>query len=151
MSVATWLRGAAADERLRFLVIGGANTVFSTALFIVFDLWFGARVPSVVPLLLAWAISVVCVFFLHRRFTFRVRGHVLRDLGRFVLVNSGTVAVNAVLLAIVSDWLGWPRIPWQLAITAVMVVASFVGHKYFSFRRSAAELAAQEPERAADE
>lgn len=131
------------DQRVRFLIIGGANTVFSTGLFIGFDLWFGSKVLSIVPLGLAWIISLVCVFFLHRRFVFQVHGHVWRDLARFAAVNSGTLAINAAVLTVVSDVLKWPRIPWQLTITAVMVVATFIGHKYFSFHRTEEELAEQ--------
>ncbi|PFG17737.1 putative flippase GtrA [Propionicimonas paludicola] len=136
----SWWRRLLADQRVRFLIVGGANTVFSTALFIGFDLWFGRMVYSFVPLVLAWVISLVCVFFLHRGLVFRVHGHLLRDLGRFAVVNSGTLAINIGALFVVSDLLGWPRIPWQLGITAAMVVASFIGHKYFSFKRTSAEL-----------
>lgn len=124
-----------ADQRVRFVLVGGVNTVLSTALFIVFQLWFGDRVYSFVPLGLAWIISLVCVFFPHRLLVFRVRGHVLRDFGRFVLVNAGTFGVNVGVLFLASDVLGWPRIPCQLVITAVSVVISFLGHKHFSFRR----------------
>lgn len=138
----SWWRRLLANQKVRFLIVGGANTAFSTGLFIGFDLWFGRYVYSFVPLGLAWIISLVCVFFLHRSLVFNVRGHVLRDLGRFALVNSGTLAINAAALFVVSDLLGWPRIPWQLGITAVMVVASFIGHKYFSFKRTASELEA---------
>ena len=124
-----------ADQRVRFVLVGGVNTVLSTALFIVFQLWFGDRTYSFVPLGLAWIISLVCVFFPHRLLVFKVRGHVLRDFGRFVLVNAGAFGINVGVLFLASDVLGWPRIPSQLVITAVSVVISFLGHKHFSFRR----------------
>ncbi len=123
------------DQRVRFVVVGGINTVLSTGLFIAFQLWFGDRVYSFVPLGLAWIISLLCVFFPHRWLVFRVRGHVLLDFGRFVLVNAGTFGVDVSALFLASDVLGWPRIESQLAITAVVVVFSFLGHKHVSFRR----------------
>jgi putative flippase GtrA len=130
------LRALVEDRRFRFLVIGGLNTVFATALFIAFELWFGSLVYSFVPLGLAWIISLVSVFFLHRSLVFHVRGHVLRDLARFALVNASALAVNAGLLFLASDVLGWPRIPCQLVITAGTVAISYLGHKHFSFHRS---------------
>lgn len=138
-----WLRRLLDDQVVRFVVVGGLNTAVSTGLFIGFDLWFGRFVYSFVPLLAAWAISLVGAFFLHRGLVFAVRGHVLRDLGRFALVNSGALGINVAALFVASDIFRWPRIPAQLAITAVIVTVSFVGHKYFSFRRTDAELQAQ--------
>lgn len=123
------------DQRVRFVVIGGTNTLLSTGLFVTFQLWFGDRVYSFVPLGLAWAISVIVVFFPHRWLVFRVRGHLLLDFGRFVLVNAGTFGVNVGALLLASDVLRWPRIPSQLAITAIVVVFSFLGHRHLSFRR----------------
>jgi putative flippase GtrA len=123
------------DERFKFLLIGGLNTVFSTLLFIWFELWFGRFVPSFVPLTLSWVISLVSVFWVYRRFVFHVHGHVIGDLLRFALVNLSTLLINMGLLFIVSDFLGAPRIPAQLVITAATVLINYVGHKYFSFRR----------------
>ena len=123
------------DARFKFLLIGGLNTVFSTLLFILFELWFGRFFPSSVPLTLSWVISLVSVFWVYRRFVFHVQGHVMVDLFRFALVNLSTLLINMGLLFIVSDLLGAPRIPAQLVITAVTVLINYVGHKYFSFRR----------------
>lgn len=139
------IRRLLADQRVLFVLIGGANTVYSTALFIGFELWFGHRVPSFVPLILAWSISLISVFFVYRVFVFKVKGHVLRDLARFALVNLSALAVNTVLLFLVSDLLGAPRIPAQLVITAFTVIISYVGHKYFSFRRAGPEFPGATP------
>jgi putative flippase GtrA len=141
------LRTLTGDQRVRFLVVGGLNTGFSLVLFVVFELWFGTKVYSFVPLCLAWLISLVCVFFLHRRVVFRVRGHVFRDLARFAAVNAGTLAINVGVLFVVSDLLGWPRIPWQVGITAATVVVSYLGHTYFSFHRTPEERLAGQRDR----
>lgn len=123
------------DQRFRFVLVGGINTVLSMGLFIALDAWLGTRVPSIVPLVTAWTISVVCVFFVQRAFVFKVSGHVLRDLVRFVTVNLGALGANIALLFVASDLLHAPRVPAQLAITVVVVVFSYLGHKHFSFHR----------------
>ncbi|MSR99229.1 GtrA family protein [Arthrobacter sp. BL-252-APC-1A] len=127
-------------EKVAFLIVGGANTVFSTLLFIALDLLYGRYVPSFVVLGSAWLISLIAVFFVYRRLVFRVTGHVLRDLARFALVNLTALLVNMVLLFVASDLLGAPRIPAQIIITCLTVFINYFGHKYFSFRRKPAEV-----------
>lgn len=133
------------DRRFRYLVVGGINTVLSMALFVALDAWLGTRVPSVVPLVLAWTISVLCVFFVQRAFVFRVSGHLLRDLARFVLVNAGALGVNIVLLFLAADLFGAPRVPAQLVITVITVIASYLGHKHYSFSRTSDQPTATDP------
>lgn len=124
------------DQRVAFLLVGGANTAFSTGLFIVLALAF-ERAPSFILLSVSWLVSLVAVFFAYRRLVFRVSGHFWLDLGRFALVNLASLLVNVVLLSFFADFLSFPRIPTQLAITALSVIISYFGHRYFSFRRKA--------------
>lgn len=138
------------DQRFRYLLVGGINTVLSMALFVALDAWLGTRVPSVVPLLLAWTISVTCVFFFQRSFVFHVTGHLLRDFGRFVMVNLGALGVNVVVLFVAADLCRAPRVPAQLAITVVTVVLSYLGHKHYSFRRTPIDQGSPDDESAQD-
>jgi putative flippase GtrA len=126
------------DQRVLFLLVGGANTAFSTGMFIMLALYF-PDTPSAVLLTVAWAVSLVTVFFVYRRLVFRVSGHLLRDFFRFVLVNLSSLLINITFLFLASDVLGYPRIPSQIAITVVSVVVSYFGHRYFSFRRTEPE------------
>lgn len=124
------------DQRVLFLLVGGANTAFSTALFSVLVLMFGPQVPSVLSLGIAWVVSLVLVFFVYRRLVFRVSGNGWRDFIRFTSVNVGSLLLNMGALALLADVLGLPPIPTQVAITVLVVVFNYVGHKHFSFRRS---------------
>lgn len=122
------------DQRVAFLLVGGANTAFSTGLFIVLALAF-PQSPSFVLLTASWLVSLISVFFVYRKLVFRVKGHVWLDLGRFALVNLTSLLVNIVLLSLFADILQFPRIPTQIAITVLSVCISYFGHRYFSFRR----------------
>lgn len=122
------------DQRVAFLLVGGANTAFSTGLFIVLALAF-PQTPSFVLLSVSWTISLIAVFFVYRKLVFRVKGHVWLDLGRFALVNLTSLLVNVALLSLFADLLKFPKIPTQLAITLLSVVISYFGHRHFSFRR----------------
>ncbi len=132
------------DQRVAFLIVGGVNTLIGFGLFVAFDLAFGRAVDraigpilgSLVTLACAHVISVLIAFVLYRRFVFRVRGHVLRDLARFESVYLVAIGVNAVLLPALVGF-GAPRIPAQAAIVVLTTVISYLGHRFFSFRRPA--------------
>lgn len=123
------------DQRVLFLIVGGANTVFSTALFAALVLMLGPSVPSAISLGIAWAVSLVLVFFVYRRLVFRVSGNAWRDFLRFTSVNIGSLLLNALALTLLADVAGLPPIPTQIVITVMVVVFNYVGHRYFSFRR----------------
>jgi putative flippase GtrA len=74
---------------------------------------------------------------MHRRFVFRVQGHVLRDLARFWTVYLTGAGINIVALAALVE-LGMGRIPAQVIIVACTTLLSYFVHRHFSFRRGAA-------------
>lgn len=123
------------DQRVLFVLVGGINTVFSTALFAFLSWSLGPRVPSAASLFIAWVVSLLLVFNVYRHLVFRVSGHVLRDFFRFVGVNVVSFMINAGALTLLVEGAGFPPIPTQIAITFVVVVFNYLGHKYFSFRR----------------
>lgn len=123
------------DQRVLFVLVGGANTLFSTALYAALVLLLGHRIPAVGCLLIAWSISLILVFIVYRRLVFRVAGHFWRDLVRFASVNLASLLLNSLLLVAATEVAGLHPIYSQIAITCFIVVFNYVGHKYFSFRR----------------
>lgn len=127
---------------MRFLLVGAFNTGFAFLLFAALEATAGrsldrAGLPlagSLVPLLGSYAVAVLVAFALYRRLVYRVHGHVLRDLGRFVSVYVVSITVNAVLLPVLVA-VGVPRLGAQAMLVAVITVVSYVGHGRFSFRR----------------
>lgn len=137
------LSRAVADERIRFLVIGGFNTVFGFLMFVVVDVTAGRAldrndlpvVASVVTVLVSHLVASVVAFFLYRRLVFKVEGNLVVDFLRFQTVYLVPLLVNLIVLPSVVE-LGAPRIPAQAVIVVVMTIVSYLGHKFFSFRRS---------------
>ena len=129
------LRRLLADERARFLVIGGINTFVAFGLFAAFEAAFGGR--YLLSLLLSYIVATMLAFVLHRRFTFAVSGRasLLADFVRFESVYVVMLAVNAVLLPVLVELVGWPSLAAQAAIIVVTTIMSYLGHKFFSFRR----------------
>jgi len=133
------------DQRVAFLVVGGINTVVGFAIFVacsesvgqVVDHRSGTVAGTLVTLGISHVLGVLFAFVMHRRFVFRVQGHLLRDLARFWSVYLVAGAINLVALPLLVE-LGLHRIPAQAIIVAASTVLSYFGHRHFSFRRSAA-------------
>lgn len=123
------------DQRSLFVMVGAANTVFATLLFAGLVLLFGPRVPSVVSLVIAWLASLLTGFFAHRILVFRVSGRILPDLVRYAGVNYVTLLVNAGALGLLSDVMGLHPIPVQIGIVCFVIVFTYFGHRFFTFRR----------------
>jgi len=134
------------DQRVAFLIVGGINTVFGFGVFILFDLTVGRAldvsagqvVGSLVTLALAHVAGVLFAFVLYRKFVFKVSGHLWKDLARFESVYLVSLAINAVVLPVLVQ-LGMERIIAQGLITLATTIVSYLGHRYFSFRRKAAD------------
>ena len=134
------------DQRVAFLIVGGINTVIGFSIFVacsetvghIVDQRYGKVAGTLVTVGISHVLSVLFAFVMHRRFVFRVRGHVLRDLARFESVYLTALAINAVALPVLVE-LGVNRILAGAIIMACTTLLSWFGHRHFSFRRSAAE------------
>jgi putative flippase GtrA len=127
------------DQRIAFLLVGVLNTVISLAAFSVLSqfvhTWGGDA-----AVLGAQLVAIPCAFILHRRFVFRVSGHILRDLRRFALVNVIPISVNLAVLPVLTKGFGVPVLIAQVSFTIVWVIGSYLLHRSFSFRRTAADV-----------
>jgi putative flippase GtrA len=126
--------GLLGDQRVRYLAVGGYNTVSSYLLFVGLELAFGDVVNYLVLLVVAMVLSVLQAFVLHRRFVFHATdGHWPGQLLRFSQVYAGAFAVNLALLPVLVDVVGLPVIEAQGVLVFTTVTASFVGHRRWSF------------------
>jgi putative flippase GtrA len=123
------------DERVAFLLVGGFNTVLGTAWFALFYLLWGHTIPYPVVLIIAWAVQLPIAFTLHRKLVFKVSGNLLPDFSRYTLVNLVPLLANMLLLPLVVETTPLQPIVAQILVTIVITVATYTGHKFFSFRR----------------
>lgn len=148
-----WLLRVVTDRRVAFLLVGAVNTAIGFVAFFGFDdlwnalrpSWFDAFGPAragwvhnTVVLACAHVVTVVCAFVLYRTLVFRVRGQVWRDLVRFESVYLGSIALNWVLLNLMTEWLGMVPKVAQTIIVVLQAFVSWFAHKHFSFRRTPA-------------
>lgn len=127
------------SEQVRFLLVGGVNTVVGYLLFVVAYLFLGSRIGYLGALLASYVVAVAIAFVLHRRVTFRAHGSgsILLDFVRFVGVYAVSLSLNAVLLPLLVEAARVPPLLAQALSVVVTTTVSYVGHKWFSFRRAA--------------
>jgi len=130
-----------ADQRVRFLLVGGVNTIVGYGLFSLVQLLAGRYISYIGSLLIAHALASVLAFVLYRRWVFRVQGTPVADFLRFQVVYLVPLAANVVALPLLVAVAGWNVYLAQATIVVVSTVVSFLGHRFFSFRRSTVEAA----------
>lgn len=124
-------------QEVAFALVGGFNTAFGIALTVWWLAVLDDRWPPAVAVILAYTIGIFTAFVLQRTLVFRVRGRLVRDFLGFVVVNSGGLLLNTILLTAAVQVAHLPRTASAVAIMAIVAVVSFFGHRYISFRRPA--------------
>ena len=124
------------DERVRFLIVGGVNTVIGYGLFAGIQLTAGQVIGYIGSLYIASVIATIIAFVLHRRFTFRVTGNVVRDFLRFASVYVVSLAINTAVLPILVELVHLDPLIAQAVTIVITTLLSYTGHKLFSFRRA---------------
>lgn len=122
-------------REVRFLMVGGVNTVVGLVAFAAFYTWWGGTLHYLGALALAYAVGIVIGFYLQRRVVFAIEGNVLIDFIRYTGVQLVSLALNSILLPVSVEVLHAPVLPAQVVTLAAVVVASYFGHLLFSFRR----------------
>ncbi len=125
------------DQRVRFLLVGGFNTMIGFGLFVVIELVIGRHTSYWVSLYSAYAFGVVISFLLHRRYTFQVAGtgHFFLDFIRFQSVSLVALAFNTIALPLLVELGQLAPILAQAIVVGITTVTSYIGHKFFSFKR----------------
>ena len=121
-------------QKFCFLLVGFANTVFGYLLFAVLLLAAGEE-HYVLTGVVSHFIATTSSFALYRTYVFGPRGRVLLDYLRFQLTYTLILALNLASLIALVDLLDWPVLVAQAVCLCLVAVSSYLGHKYFSFRR----------------
>ena len=121
-------------EQVLYLMIGAWNTVFGYLIWALFQYLLHDYIYYLVILVLAWFPAVLNAYIGYRVVVFRSKGSVWRELPRFSLVYVGTLVVSLIGLPILLRVLPFSIYVTQALFTAAMVVASYLAHKFFSFK-----------------
>lgn len=136
--VRKWLRFVAGDEGrpIRFLLVGGWNTVFGIAVFTA--LWHLTR-P--IELHYAWVavlsnlIAVTAAYVAYRLFVFQTTGPVLVEYARFWASYAFIIGAQFAGLALCVSILHVQPVLANILVVGVSVLISWILHNHFTFRR----------------
>ena len=134
-------------QLLRYLLVGGWNTLFGYTCFFLMNRWLSHMLPAysyIAASLASNLISITVAFLGYKWFVFRTKGNYVREWSRSLIVYSGMIVFSAVALGpLVGLIRHTTRFQTQApylaaAIVAVFtVISSFFGHKHLSFRETA--------------
>jgi putative flippase GtrA len=129
----------------RYILVGAFNTGFGYGLFVALNYLFrrlgvyGSEIAS----LLSNVIAITVAFLGYKWFVFRTQGNYLGEWLRCISVYGTSMVFSLIMLPpltlLLRRWFGATQTASNLAaaiLTFVTVVASYFGHKHFSFRRS---------------
>lgn len=127
------------NEKFRYLIVGGINTLLGFGLFSVCQLLFGKSIGYLGSLYLAQLIASIVAFVNYKKTVFNVRGNLILDFIRFQAVYVVPLLINTLLLPIFVQAFNWNVYLAQGFTTLILAVGLYFAHKYFSFRRKPAE------------
>lgn len=122
-----WMRF---PEKIRYLLVGGYNTVISYALYALF-LWGWGR-PQL-ALFLSFFISSVNSYWTQKIYVFNTRGNVLREYIRCLCSWGVSYLLNVALLEGLL-WLKWNEYFAQFIALAFVTINSYLMLKYIAFQ-----------------
>jgi len=122
------------DPRVRYLVVGGSNTVVGFAAYAV-ALALVGHSNYWIALLISHSIGTTLAFVLYRRFVFLVSGRIFADYLRFQMVYLGALSLNIFFLFVFVQLLQADPLASQGGLLALIAALTYLAHKFFSFRR----------------
>lgn len=92
--------------------------------------------PHIASLCIVFPITLFTGFWLNKHVTFTQSSlHGVRQFVRYVMIVAVNLAVNYFGLKLLVETVGWYPTPSKICITLFTVIISFLGQKYFTFRR----------------
>jgi putative flippase GtrA len=129
-------------EKLRFLVVGGWNTLFSIGVLWLLDHYIpydqGSVIQKGLVLVVQWVIAVSQNFLTFKFLVFRSKGSWIREYLRIYVTYLATFVIQSVLTLTISGVFGLSVFWANLPTTFVVMIVSYVGHKHFTFRDAGA-------------
>jgi putative flippase GtrA len=122
------------NDKIRFLLVGGYNTLFSFSLFCLLQTLFGSIFHYIIILLFCHLISVFNSFVSLKYFVFRSPKNFLNEYLKVNIVYAIYFVLNATLLYVQKDLLEVNIYIAQFICIIILTIASYFSHKYFSFK-----------------
>jgi putative flippase GtrA len=123
------------NQKIRYLVIGGYNTLFGYGCFALLWWMFGQKLHYIILLIISHILSVINAYLGYRLFVFQTKGKWLKEFFKFNLVYLGTFAINLFALPILIEEFKLHALIAQALIIVITVIASYVIHNKITFKK----------------
>lgn len=120
-------------QKLRFLLVGGFNTVFSYGLFVLMVAAIG--IPYKIAIAIGYVISTNVSIFTMRYYVFRSKGSLKKEYAKAWGVYLTTMLINYAAMYAMVDLGAVNELLAQGIYTVLITVFTYLMHKYFSFAK----------------
>ena len=119
------------NKKLRFLLVGGGNTVFSFLFFFFGFSWlqWNYQVVLIITYLLSVNFSILSM----RSLVFEGKGNLAKEYAKAAFVYLSLLLLNYDFLFLFIDLFAWNEIVAQFLYTLLATISTFVLHNKFSF------------------
>jgi putative flippase GtrA len=135
------IRGLLRKEGARYIVAGCYNTAVGIVLYLVLFGLLQEKVHYLLLLALNYLLGTLNGYLAYKMFVFKSRVSYLGEYLRFNIVHISGMAVNFVALPVLVEWVGLTPFVSQGLIVVTLILASFVLHKRFTFRKATGDTA----------
>ncbi len=122
-------------QKLRFLLVGGFNTVFSYLLFVL--MVAGLGISYKIAIAAGYVISTNVSIFTMRYYVFRSHGKLKNEYAKAWGVYLSTMLLNYLSMYLMVDIFAMNELLAQGIYTVCITVFTYLMHKYVSFRQPA--------------
>ncbi len=122
------------EQKIRYLIIGGWNTVFGYGIFAALYFWFASSIHYLAILSISYVLSITNAYIGYKLFVFRTKGNILREYFRFYLVYGVSFIFNLTMLPLFVETFSLNMYVAQAIVTVITILGSYVLHKKFSFK-----------------
>lgn len=121
-------------QLVQFCAIGGVGAGINLAVYTA--LVHGADVHYLLAATVSFVVAVTNNYLLNRWWTFRRhRGSVASQGARFLVVSLVALGANLLIVLLLVEAAGLPKVPAQVLAIVLVTPVNFVGNKLWSFRR----------------
>lgn len=123
-------------KKLRYLIVGGWNTLFGYVVGVLLYKKYNLEYPVVVIAVASNIVAITMSFFTYKTLVFKTKGRLVKEYFRSYFVYGGSALISIFMLWAYVEKLGIQiEIAQALAIITT-VVMSFFGHEKLTFKSS---------------
>lgn len=133
--VLTLSRKMWSDKKIRFLIVGGINTLWGIAAYpVLYVILNPLGVNYLVTLVLSYAVSIAFSFTTQKYLVFKTRGNHIRELSKFLGLQGVILALNLIALPALVVATSWNPALIQIGLSIVVAILSYFFHDLVTFR-----------------